>query len=162
MGLLPPLLAILAFLALTLDRQGFRDLRLGRGLLLWWGVVVLWLGPAMVLGGDPYSQDILLRQNVTRYVNPWGHYQPPWYFLQVLPVDFLPWSLFVPAAIVGGRALDRRATASPAVPGLLGGGDGALLQRVAGKADGVRPHLLPGARALHRRRAGRAVAARAR
>ena len=105
-GLLPPLLAILAFLALTLDRRGFRNLLLGRGLLLWWGVIVLWLGPAMVLGGDPYSQDILLRQNVTRYVNPWGHYQPPWYFAQVLPVDFLPWSLFVPAAIVGGRALD--------------------------------------------------------
>ncbi len=106
-GLLPPLLAILAFLALALDRQGFRDLRLGRGLLLWWGVVVLWLGPAMVLGGDPYSQDILLRQNVTRYVNPWGHYQPPWYFAQVLPVDFLPWSLLVPAAVIGARSLDR-------------------------------------------------------
>ena len=105
-GLLPPLLAILVFLALTLDRRGFRNLLLGRGLVLWWGVLVLWLGPAMVLGGDPYSQDILLRQNVTRYVNPWGHYQPPWYFAQVLPVDFLPWSLFVPAAIVGGRALD--------------------------------------------------------
>jgi 4-amino-4-deoxy-L-arabinose transferase-like glycosyltransferase len=106
-GLLPPLLAILAFLALTWDGRGFRDLRLAQGLLLWWGVVVLWLAPAIALGGDPYWRDIVLRQNVTRYVNPWGHYQPPWYFLQVLPVDFLPWSLFVPAAVVGGGALDR-------------------------------------------------------
>ncbi len=106
-GLLPPLLAILSFLALARDRQGFRDLRLGRGLLLWWGMVVLWLGPAIALGGDSYWRDIVLRQNVTRYVNPWGHYQPPWYFAQVLPVDFLPWSLLVPAAVVGARALDR-------------------------------------------------------
>jgi 4-amino-4-deoxy-L-arabinose transferase-like glycosyltransferase len=105
-GLLPPLLSILAFLLLTLDREGFRGLLLGRGLVLWWGVLVLWLAPALLLGGDEYSRDILLRQNVTRYVNPWGHYQPPWYFLQVLPVDFLPWSLFVPAAIVARRALD--------------------------------------------------------
>jgi 4-amino-4-deoxy-L-arabinose transferase-like glycosyltransferase len=105
-GLLPPLLSILAFLLLTLDGAGFRDLRLGRGLLMWWGVVVLWLAPALLLGGDPYANDILLRQNVTRYVNPWGHHQPLWYFLQVLPVDFLPWSLFLPAAIVAGRSLD--------------------------------------------------------
>jgi 4-amino-4-deoxy-L-arabinose transferase-like glycosyltransferase len=105
-GLLPPLLSILAFLALTLDRAGLRDLRLGRGLVLWWGVLVLWLAPALLLGGDEYSREILLRQNVTRYVNPWGHYQPPWYFLQVLPIDFLPWSLFLPASILASRTLD--------------------------------------------------------
>ena len=105
-GLLPPLLSILAFLALTLDGTGFRNLMLGRGLVLWWGVVVLWLAPAVLLGGDEYSRDILLRQNVTRYVNPWGHYQPPWYFLQVLPVDFLPWSVFLPASYIGSRSLD--------------------------------------------------------
>ena len=105
-GLLPPLLSILLFLLLTLDGPGFRDLRIARGLLLWWGIVVLWLAPAVLLGGDTYSQEILLRQNVTRYVKPWGHYQPPWYFLQVLPVDFLPWSLFLPAAIAAGRTLD--------------------------------------------------------
>jgi 4-amino-4-deoxy-L-arabinose transferase-like glycosyltransferase len=105
-GLLPPLLSILAFFLLTLDRAGLRGLLLGRGLVLWWGVVVLWLAPAVLLGGDEYSREILLRQNVTRYVNPWGHYQPPWYFVQVLPVDFLPWSLFVPAAIVAYRSFD--------------------------------------------------------
>ena len=105
-GLLPPLLSILLFLLLMVDGQGFRDLRLGRGLLIWWGVVVLWLAPAVLLGGDAYREDILVRQNVTRYVNPWGHYQPPWYFLQALPIDFLPWSLFLPAAITAGRALD--------------------------------------------------------
>ena len=52
--------------------------------------------------------DILLKQNVTRYVNPWGHYRPFWYFAQMLPVDFLPWSLFVPAAIAGSRSLDAQ------------------------------------------------------
>jgi 4-amino-4-deoxy-L-arabinose transferase-like glycosyltransferase len=105
-GLLPPLLSILAFLALTLDRAGLRNLLLGRGLVLWWGVLVLWLAPALLLGGDEYSREILLRQNVTRYVNPWGHHQPPWYFLQVLPIDFLPWSLFLPASILSSRTLD--------------------------------------------------------
>jgi 4-amino-4-deoxy-L-arabinose transferase-like glycosyltransferase len=107
-GLLPPLLSILAFLAVTRDRQGLRDLRVGRGLLLWAGVVLLWLLPAILGGGDAYSDDILLRQNVTRYVDPWGHYKPPWYYLQVMPVDFLPWSLWVPAAVVAGRTLDAR------------------------------------------------------
>jgi 4-amino-4-deoxy-L-arabinose transferase-like glycosyltransferase len=105
-GLLPPLLSILAFLAVTRDREGLSHLRLGRGLLVWAGVVLLWLAPAIIAGGDTYSREILLRQNVTRYVTPWGHYHAPWYFAQVMPVDFLPWSLFVPAAIAGCRRLD--------------------------------------------------------
>ena len=44
---------------------------------------------------------------MTRYADPWHHFQPPWYYLQVLPVDFLPWSLLLPAALVAGwRGLD--------------------------------------------------------
>jgi 4-amino-4-deoxy-L-arabinose transferase-like glycosyltransferase len=75
-GLLPPLLSILAFLAVTRDRQGLRDLRVGRGLLIWAGVVALWLVPAIVRGGDPYMDDILLKQNVTRYVIPGATIDP--------------------------------------------------------------------------------------
>ena len=105
-GLLPPLLSILAFLALARDRQGLRDLRVGRGLLLWAGIVLAWLGPAIFLAGREYMAEMLVGQNLTRYVAPSGHHKPFWYFLSVLPVDFLPWSLFVPAAIAGLRSLD--------------------------------------------------------
>lgn len=104
-GLLPPLLSIVIFLAWR-DRQGLRALPVFRGLLLWAGVVLVWLGPALYWGGEVYQHEILFKQNVTRYVDPWHHYQPPWYYLSVLPGDFLPWSFFLPVAILAGyRAL---------------------------------------------------------
>jgi 4-amino-4-deoxy-L-arabinose transferase-like glycosyltransferase len=100
-GLLPPLLSILVFLGWR-DRPALRALPLGRGLLLWVGVVSCWLAPAMIWGGVEYRHDILFTQNVTRYVDPWHHYQPPYYYLGVLPADFLPWSLLLPAALLVG------------------------------------------------------------
>lgn len=107
-GLLPPLIAICAFLAWR-DRAGLRELPFFRGLLLWAGVVLAWLGPALYWGGEIYRHEILFKQNVTRYVDPWHHYQPPYYFLGVLPVDFLPWSLVAPAALFAGYRLLRGA-----------------------------------------------------
>jgi len=105
-GLLPPLLSIVIFLAWR-DRQGLRAFPAFRGLLLWAGVVLTWLGPALYWGGQVYQQEILFKQNVTRYVEPWHHYQPPWYYLGVLPTDFLPWSLLAPAALLAAYRLLR-------------------------------------------------------
>jgi 4-amino-4-deoxy-L-arabinose transferase-like glycosyltransferase len=103
-GLLPPLLAILAFLALTRDREGFRRLRLGRGLLLWAAVVLAWLVPAGLAAGPDYWRTMVFKQNLTRYADPWHHHQPWHYYLSVLPADFFPWSFLLPAAVVGGWA----------------------------------------------------------
>jgi 4-amino-4-deoxy-L-arabinose transferase-like glycosyltransferase len=102
-GLLPPLLAILAFLAFTRDRVGLQGLRVGRGLLVWAAVVLAWLLPAALEGGREYFDQIVLKQNVTRYADPWHHFKPWYYYLTVLPGDFFPWSLFLPLAALTGR-----------------------------------------------------------
>jgi len=105
-GLLPPLLSILAFLALTRDRRGLRRLRAGRGLLLWAAVVLAWLLPAALAGGTEYLEALVVRQTVTRYADPWHHQQPWYYYLAVLPGDFFPWSLLLPtAAVVAWRRI---------------------------------------------------------
>jgi 4-amino-4-deoxy-L-arabinose transferase-like glycosyltransferase len=104
-GLLPPLLAILAFLFWNRERDEIRRLHLGGGLLLWAGVVLAWLVPAALAGGaegGSYLREIVFKQNVTRYADPWHHFQPPWYFLKILPADFFPWSLLLPSALVLG------------------------------------------------------------
>ena len=101
-GLLPPLLSILAFLAVTRDREELKRLRIGRGLLLWALVVLAWLVPAGLDAGPDYLRQIVFRQNVTRYANPWHHFAPPWYYLGILPGEFFPWSFLLPVAIVAG------------------------------------------------------------
>lgn len=67
-------------------------------------VIACWLVPMVfvtTVSGDPaltaYRDEILLRQTVTRYVEPWGHFRPPWYFLvNVIPVFWMPLVLLVP------------------------------------------------------------------
>lgn len=63
----------------------------------------LWLGPMLwmaLAGGDPahraYVDDLLFRQTATRYAEPWHHSQPPWYFVRVVAVSWLPFSLLLP------------------------------------------------------------------
>jgi 4-amino-4-deoxy-L-arabinose transferase-like glycosyltransferase len=96
-GMLPPLLAVVAFLLLSGERHELARLRIGRGLLLWAAVVVAWLIPAALAGGQEYLDHILLKQNLERYADPWHHFKPWYYFLTVIPVELMPWSLLLPA-----------------------------------------------------------------
>lgn len=107
-GLLPPLLAIVAFLLWNGERVELRRLRVGRGLLLVVAVVLAWLLPAALAGGGAYLDQILLRQNLTRYANPWHHRLPWHYYLTVIPPELMPWSFLLPGAIVAGRGLGGR------------------------------------------------------
>lgn len=107
-GMLPPLLAVIAFLALTRRGRDLKRLRVGRGLLLWAAVVLVWLVPAGIAGGEEYWQGLVFEQNLTRFANPWHHHKPFYYFPTVIPGDFFPWSLLLPAALVAGwRGLVR-------------------------------------------------------
>jgi 4-amino-4-deoxy-L-arabinose transferase-like glycosyltransferase len=108
-GLIPPLLSTLAFLAFTRNWLEMKRLRVGLGLLIWAAVLLCWLVPAGIAGGREYLEPILLKQNVTRYANPWHHFQPWYYYLTVLPAEFFPWSFLLPTAIVvGWRRLGGR------------------------------------------------------
>jgi 4-amino-4-deoxy-L-arabinose transferase-like glycosyltransferase len=74
-----------------------------------------WLVPLLTAAGAPDSQalaayrdDILLRQTVERYAEPWGHLHPWWYFATVIPWAWLPVSALLPW-LVPAWARDLRA-----------------------------------------------------
>jgi hypothetical protein len=50
-----------------------------------------------------YLRELVFTQNVSRAAGEFGHRQPFFYYLLHLPVGFLPWTLFIPAAIVALR-----------------------------------------------------------
>lgn len=107
-GFLPPLLSIVAYLAISPDRRDrteLRRLRIGLGLLVYAAVVLAWLIPAGLSGGREYLDQIVFKQNVTRYADPWHHFQPWYYYLTLIPAEFFPWSFLLPTAIVAGRRL---------------------------------------------------------
>src|SRR5690606_36208239 len=86
------------------------------GPLAFLGAVSLWLVPMLlaVAGStDPaycaYLDDILFRQTAKRYAQSWDHPQPPWYFLEVTLLMWLPAMLALPWALPAWwRRLRRR------------------------------------------------------
>jgi 4-amino-4-deoxy-L-arabinose transferase-like glycosyltransferase len=101
-GLLPPLLSVLVFLVLVRDGEAVRRMQIGRGLLISAAVVAAWLVPATLSAGVEYAQELVFKQAIGRYADPWHHVRPWYYYLAVLPGDFFPWSTLLPTALVVG------------------------------------------------------------
>ena len=58
-----------------------------------WYVLLLKQGRADIV------VEALFRQNVQRFVNPWDHEAPFWYYLQYFWIDMAPWAFLVPLAV---------------------------------------------------------------
>jgi len=75
------------------------------GLIAVAGPWFLWL---WLQGELDTLRELLLRQNVARFLAPWDHVRPWWYFLLYVWIDMAPWALLLPLA-VGLRHEDRHA-----------------------------------------------------
>lgn len=77
-------------------------------------VVAAWLVPVWLQaqhdpGVQQYFHELVFVQTFGRYVDPWHHYRPAWYYLQVMAVIWLPLVLLLPWLIPGWcRALRDR------------------------------------------------------
>jgi 4-amino-4-deoxy-L-arabinose transferase-like glycosyltransferase len=101
LGLVLPLLGAALYLALTGPLRAVpRRLGLWPGLAVFGAVILLWYGPAVARYGAAYLRETIVHQQVERYARSWVH-QGPWYqYLGDFASGFLPWSLFVPGALV--------------------------------------------------------------
>lgn len=96
-----PMLMIIAFYwGRRADR---RRLHWVLGVLAVVALIALWLIPARAVvspgGAEATSANIaenLYRQTIGRFFLGVSKAQPPWYYLTTLPVDWLPWTLFLP------------------------------------------------------------------
>ncbi len=111
-GLIVPLLAVVAYLAFERDRAGVADLRLGRGLLVWTAIVLAWFGPAVWLAGWSYFDALILDQTVSRYAEATYHPRPWHYYFRTLPGTFAPWTLLAPVAVYAAWRSSRSEPAS--------------------------------------------------
>ena len=63
--------------------------------------LALWAG-----GHTDVIHEVLVRQNFSRFSNPWDHAAPVWYYLEYFWIDMAPWSFFVPLALAPARAAE--------------------------------------------------------
>ena len=98
-GFIIPLLVSLIYLILQKDWRGIKGMRLIRGMLLFLLIILAWYLPAVCSGGKAYLQETLFKHTVDAYTKGWTHVHPFYFYFLNFPLNFLPWTLFLPAVI---------------------------------------------------------------
>jgi 4-amino-4-deoxy-L-arabinose transferase-like glycosyltransferase len=82
----------------TLGIVKVRDICIG--MLIFLIVVVPWYLAIYWREGAPYLYENIIRQNLIRFLDAWSHKRPVYYYFTTLPLDFFPWSLFLPMGFI--------------------------------------------------------------
>jgi 4-amino-4-deoxy-L-arabinose transferase-like glycosyltransferase len=101
-GFILPLVVSLAYLLVQKDWRAMKRMRLLTGMALCFVVVLSWYLPAVLKGGQDFINETLLHNTIDRFAKGSSHIRPFYYYFTNFPVDFLPWFLFLPGAIVYG------------------------------------------------------------
>ena len=76
-------------------------------------VAAPWFALLAIRGEWAVLHEVLVRQNLSRFLAPWDHQEPWWYFVKYLWIDMAPWAFLLPLAAglagrdSGERRLDR-------------------------------------------------------
>ncbi|MGM0516786.1 MAG: ArnT family glycosyltransferase [Pseudomonadota bacterium] len=100
--------ALVCLVPLTVSAPWWAGVALGWRWFLHAGLVgvlgsslgLLWALAAASIGGPTYAEQILWGQMAGRAVDAFDHAQPFWYYLGMLPVVFLPWTLVIAGLLV--------------------------------------------------------------
>ena len=101
-GFLVPLMPSLIFLLIQKDWRGIRGMRLLSGLGIFLAIVLCWYVPAVLKGGETFLHQTLFHKTIDYYSQGLDHPKPIYFYLANFPASFLPWSLFLPGAMVYG------------------------------------------------------------
>lgn len=99
-GFILPFLTVLTYLILKRDVGILKDTRPWIGGILFTIIVFTWIYLAGVYGGKEYTNQILFKQNVGRFASSFAHKRPFYYYFINFPVNFLPWSVFIPSVVI--------------------------------------------------------------
>lgn len=73
-------------------------------------IPLLWFVPAMLMGGEHYTREVLVKQTAGRAVGAWVHRSPPWFYIVRAPATLFPWFfLLVVALVAAWKRPDERA-----------------------------------------------------
>ena len=106
-GLLIPLGVYLAIRFSSQSEPHISPVYIIIGLIVATAIPITWVLACWLNGAPPeYLHELLFTQNVSRAAGELGHRRPFFYFLVQMPLDFMPWTLFLPAAFIRLRKSD--------------------------------------------------------
>jgi len=106
LGLVLPILSVVVFLAATRDLGALRRAGLTWGIPLAVLPVLLWIVAWRATAGEPFPLADALQRLGTRFTEGIHHPRPFAHILVSLPIEFLPWTILLPLAVV--HTLPRR------------------------------------------------------
>ena len=62
-------------------------------------IPLLWFVPAMLMGGDEYTREVLVKQTAGRAIGSWVHKAAPWFYITHAPADLFPWFFLLVVAL---------------------------------------------------------------
>lgn len=98
-----PVLVILIFLFLMKELKWLKSMQLAWGIMIWLLIMLGWFVPALIQGGREFFNIVVYDEMVNRVLGMGTRAektQPFYYLVGHFFGKFLPWSLFVPSAIV--------------------------------------------------------------
>jgi 4-amino-4-deoxy-L-arabinose transferase-like glycosyltransferase len=94
-----PGLTLVLYLAVTRRLGELLRWQVAAGLAACLALASPWYLLLLGAGRGDMIAEVLFRQNVQRFVNPWDHRAPWWYYLLSFWTDLAPWAFFVPLAV---------------------------------------------------------------
>ena len=104
-GLAIPILVISTFLCIVKSGKcksdfSIGDMHIGLGAFIVFSIPLLWVYGIYLQGGWEHTKEVVFTQNIGRTVNSWSHNRPFYYFFIQFPLNFMPWSIFIPSVII--------------------------------------------------------------
>lgn len=99
-GIVCPGIAVLLFLVVTRRLRDLRPLHLLAALLVATAVAAPYYVALAMTGHEDVLYEMLVRQNFSRFKDAWDHVKPWHYYLPYVFLDFAPWSLLLPFAVL--------------------------------------------------------------
>jgi len=109
-AIIVPFLAISSYFLWRKRIKFFTDPVHAMGIMLFLAIIGGWLFLAYKAGGRTYLYGLLFEKTALTFFKTRGHLRPFYYYLLNFPADFLPWTLFLPAAIVYGLKGEKEKT----------------------------------------------------
>jgi 4-amino-4-deoxy-L-arabinose transferase-like glycosyltransferase len=94
-----PALALVSYLAVTRRLTALVRWETAAGAATCLAAAAPWYAMLLATDHRDVLTEVLFRQNFARFVNPWDHRAPFWYYLETIWVDMAPWAFFVPLAV---------------------------------------------------------------
>jgi len=107
-GVIVPFFVIGGYFLLQREKQFFNDPAHIPGIALFVAFIGGWLALAYISGGEDYLRGLLYQKTTSRLFEATSHTRPLYYYLANFPVNFIPWIVFLPSAMIYGLSAQGR------------------------------------------------------